>query len=335
MNFCNQCGHELGIGRFCTNCGHPVGQPAIPPVDQPADQPVSRPVDETAERPAVPPVAAPPAPATNPPQDGPTHEGSRFPLFADEVEQAPYDAPPAPVPPPPAWAPPPSPPRSRGGGVLPWVLGALVLVLLLLVGGMLLVRAGNDSQPTSGSPSRQPGPRSTGPGTTQPQTSGKPADIARFLQVEAPRPAAPNQDVDGNLVRYVATNMLDGVPTTCWRTPGDASGKTITFTLPRTTTVSEVGLINGYAKVATDSNGTYDWYRGNRRITAVEWTFDDGTTVRQHLDQTTAMQTVPVDHVVTDTISLRLVSVTPPGTGRASRNYTAISDVDVTGAAAG
>lgn len=333
MNFCNQCGHELGIGRFCTNCGHPVGQPLDQPASPAADT-LDHPVGDTAERPAVTPVTPPPAPT-----------GSRFPLFADEVDEAPgpYDAPysqprttTTPLPPP---LPPPAPTRAsrhgrRRGAVLPWVLGALVLVLLGLVATLLVVR-GHDGQPTTATPPSRHRSPAPGTPTSGPPTSGRPTDLARYLQVEAPRAAAPNQDVHGNLVRYVATNMLDGVAETCWRTPGDASGETIRFTLPQSTVVSEVGLVNGYAKVASGSTGTYDWYRGNRRITAVEWTFDDGTTVRQHLDQTTAMQTVPVDDVVTGSVSLRLLSVTPPGKGRAARDYTAISDVDVTGAAAG
>ncbi len=104
---------------------------------------------------------------------------------------------------------------------------------------------------------------------------------------KAPSTAPPNQDVNGKQVSYDASNMLDGVPTTAWRAPGDATGMALTFTLPEPTELPQVGLINGYAKTSTDASGReFDWYRGNRRVDAVVWVFDDGTKVRQQLDET-------------------------------------------------
>ena len=132
-------------------------------------------------------------------------------------------------------------------------------------------------------------------------------------------------------MRYVATNMVDGVPETTWRTTGDATGSTITFTFDEPTRLSELGLINGYAKVGQDGQGILDWYHGNRRVLAVEWVLDDGTTVSQDLDDTTIVQTVAVKKVETQTVRLRLLEVSPPGKGRASRDYTAISDVRLFG----
>ena len=123
-----------------------------------------------------------------------------------------------------------------------------------------------------------------------------------------PETAPPNQDVNGNQVRYEATNMIDGVPATCWRMPGSGAGEEIVLRLAEPTKVAQVGLINGYAK----SSGDLDWYRGNRRVLAVEWVFDDGTTVSQSLAQTRALQTVAVEPVRTSTIRLRLVRSAPP-----------------------
>ena len=74
--------------------------------------------------------------------------------------------------------------------------------------------------------------------------------------------------------------------------------------------------------------GSVDWYHGNRRIDSVEWVFDDGSTVSQDLGDTTDVQSVDVD-VTTTTITLRLVAVSEPGTGPASRDYTAISDLSL------
>ena len=110
--------------------------------------------------------------------------------------------------------------------------------------------------------------------------------------------------------------------------PGDGAGSEITVTLARRTHLTSVGMVNGYAKTSED--GDLDWYAGNRRVLAVEWVFDDGTTVEQELAETREMQTVDVD-VTTRTVVVRLVVVSPPGSGPAARDYTAISELSLTG----
>jgi hypothetical protein len=146
-----------------------------------------------------------------------------------------------------------------------------------------------------------------------------------------PATAPPNQDVDGHPVTYGAHHLLDRVPETCWRMPGDGTGAEITVTLARPARLRSVGIVNGYAKEAVDAQGdTVDWYHGNRRVLAVEWVFDDGTTASQTLRDTTAVQSVDVD-VTTRTVTLRLLDVSPPGTGPARRDYTAISELTLVG----
>lgn len=314
-----KCGHALGVGRFCVNCGHPVS----------ADPPIG----DTAERPAVPALVTMPAPppVTPPPPPSPPAQ-PRFPLFADEVRPATPSAYPPPVPPPsghrrtdarPAW--------------LPWLVGALAVLLVAVVGTVLLVSAGDDDEPAADAPSSSATPSGSGSptddGTTPSGTPepGEPRDVAATATADVPRTAPPNTDVDGNLVRYEARNLLDGVPTTCWRMPGDGTGETITVTLAEPTTLSEVGIVNGYAKTSDDDGTLLDWYRGNRRVLAVEWTFDDGTVVSQSLAEQRSLQTVEVDDVTTSTVTLRLVTVTAPGKGRSARNYTAVSDLSFVG----
>ena len=115
---------------------------------------------------------------------------------------------------------------------------------------------------------------------------------------------------------------------------GDGTGESITFSFDGPTEMAEVGLVNGYAKTASSASGSYDWYAGNRRTLQVEWTFDDGTVVTQDLRETRAMQTVALDDdVVTEQVTMRLTEVSPPGTGPASRDYTALSEVSLQGAA--
>lgn len=322
MDLCDQCGAELGIGRFCTNCGHPVSAPATPEEWR----------TDTAERPRF--TVPPPAPSSP--------EQPRFPLYADQAEvdaggeSTAFLAPVAES----------EPPRHRGddprGGAdwLPWVVGLLVMVLIAAAGGWLLFSGDDDEPVLTQEPSRS-GDRSPGrdrspaqepsPTEGEPDGSGEVVDLTPSVRVEAPAPAPPSQDSSGNTVRYVATNMLDGLEETTWRMPGDGTGASIAFSLDSPAVLSEVGLINGYAKVGQDAGGLLDWYAGNRRIFEVEWSFDDGTVLTQTLRESAGMQTLALDDVETRSVTLRLLEVSEPGPGRASRDYTAISDVSLVG----
>jgi hypothetical protein len=148
----------------------------------------------------------------------------------------------------------------------------------------------------------------------------------------APAHAPDAVDFAGNHVTYVASNMVDGVIETCWRTPGNASGTVLTFRLDRPTRISKVGMVNGYAKTAFSGGRTYDWYQGDRRILSVDWLFDDGSSVSQTFSDTRAMQTLGVPPVTTSTVRVRITSVSPPGRGPAARDDTAISEVSLVGA---
>lgn len=315
MRYCTRCGHELGEGRFCTNCGEPTAQHAGQPTAQQAEDYTDWRTDTT-ERPVV----LPPPPAAPPPPDPAAPEPTR--------QRRTHST------------------RERRSSPVPvaLLLGLVTLLVFGALGSWLLFGGGDDTAPSADHPRRAPAttpaptptPTSTPtPSETPSDTSDTPTavDLTRELTVEAPKPAPSSTDESGNPVSYSAAQMADGVPETCWRTPGDATGATITLTLPSRSAVSQVGLVNGYAKSARDARGELDWYHGNRRILRVTWAFDDGTTIEQTLDDTTAMQTVKVDGARTRTISMTLDEVSRPGSGRAARNYTAISDVSVVGTA--
>jgi hypothetical protein len=360
VRHCTQCGHVLGLGRFCTNCGHPVAARHADPLSDPLSNPIELATQpeqdepawrtDTAERPprpAAPPPAAPPArptvapaaPPRLPPAVGDAPPPPRFPLFADEVGAA---AAPVPAPAAPAVAAPTQVPaddaeddwdeddwdddwdewdgrRSRAVRVV----GVGFALAVLLVGGWLVGRAlGGDDEPDRDSPSAA----GTDPAAREP------VDHTADATAEAPRTAPATQDVDGNPTSYDASNMLDGVPETAWRVAGDGTGLKLVFTFPERTRISEVGLVNGYAKTATDGAGrTFDWYAGHRRITQVTWNFGVGDVVRQDLEDGRDPQTVEVGPVETRKVVLKIVATTDPGDGPAGRNFTAISDVVLTG----
>jgi hypothetical protein len=230
--------------------------------------------------------------------------------------------------------------RRPGAGLWAGIVG--VLVTVLLVGGFLLLHGGGSdgSLPeAAGEPDRAsggaspPGPSSPGesgsgsPSPSTAQVKGPPSNVAGFAHAAARRHAPPGEDFAGRPVTYVAANMVDGRNDTCWRVQGAATGTVLTFRLDQPTRLTRVGLVNGYAKVAYSHDRSFDWYRGNRRVLAVQWLFDGGRSVIQQLGFDRGMQQVAIKPVTTSVVRLRITSVSAPGKGRAARNDTAISEV--------
>lgn len=84
--------------------------------------------------------------------------------------------------------------------------------------------------------------------------------------------------------------------------------------------LSAIGLVPGYAK--TDPSDGVDRFPQNRRITEVDYRFDDGTRARATFADSRDVQTTPVD-VTTADVTVTILGTTAPG----DRDYTAISDV--------
>ena len=347
---CANCRAEVGDAAYCPQCGHAVLSPqSAPPT--PSGRPDWR--TDTSERPATrAPVEPPPAVIT----PGPP----RYPLYADDTT----DSVEAHVDPDARPAPPPADPtsylddqdldddyeRRMVPAWLPWVLVALMLLLVAVGGIWLLLSADDDdsatespaasvsaSQDTTDEPappssSAAEEPSSSAPPPSETVPAGDPVDVAASATATAPAAAPPNEDAFGNRTTYVAANMLDGRADTCWRMAGDGTGVELTFQLAGPTTMTRVGMINGYAKNAVVGGRNLNWYVGNRRVLSAQWVFDDGTTVDQPLGATKKMQTIDLGGPVTTTVvRLHLVAVSSPGTGRSARDYTAVSEVTLVG----
>ncbi len=331
---CAQCGAPASSGRFCTNCGAPLESATAPPPpaadlgDTASRKPVYVPPDESAYPEPVPerPLFA------EPPHPQPPAEPVERPLFSDTSYARPVYAEP-------------EPPHRGSPGAGLWIGAAAGLVLVLVLGAFLLLRgggSGDDSPSTTPTPlvpkpqhtkSPPPTTATTTPPTTAPTSAPTGLINASLLaKASAPSHAPAGVDFAGQPVTFVAPNMVDGDSETCWRTPGDATGTVLTFQLPEPITISQVGLINGYAKTAFSGGRRYDWYQGDRRVLSVDWVFDDGSTVSQTFAESRGMQGISVPPVKTSTVQVRITSVSAPGTGPASRNDTAVSEVSLVAA---
>jgi hypothetical protein len=309
---CAHCGAALPGGRFCTNCGARVGTVPAGTEGWPAST-------DTAER--------------------------RYDV-APSVATAPGGQPPAVPPIAPAPPEPTRPAYSRPGpGIGLWVaVGAALLVMVLLGGYLLLHGTGGGNATGTATPPIVPKTHHTpasphtsapSPSASSPAPAGAVSDVAGLAQASAPAHAPAAVDFAGRPVTFVAANTVDGVTDTCWRRTGDATGTVLTFRLDQPTRLTRVGLINGYAKIAYDRGRRYDWYLGNRRVLAVDWSFDDGSSVSQTLHTGRTIQQIPIRPVTTRVVRLRITAVSPPGKGRAARNDTAISEVSLIGRTAG
>jgi hypothetical protein len=324
VDTCVRCGADLGVGRFCLNCGHPIGEP--PPAAAPAASVAVDPGPPTAteappEPTAFPVQAADPTPvAPAPAPAGSTWDPAEDLLPYEEVHELHADDP---VP---------------GRAWIFWVLGAVLLVGLVFI--LLEAFATDEDSTTATDPSSSASstPDTSGDGESSepapeetPKGVGKQVNLATRAAVDVPATAPATTDFDGTLVAYEASQMIDGNPSTTWRTAGDASGQVVTITLPEPGVVNRVGIVNGYAKQVAG----VDWYPNNRRILSVTWGFDDGTSVEQTFAERPAMQRLKVPPVETSTVTITITAVTPPGSGNLGRDYTAISEVAVIGRRAG
>lgn len=313
MEACTACGHTPVTGGSCPACGAAAAGAAIP---------------------ARTPGGAPPP--------------ARFPLYADEAA---FDGEPSepdgqtvsPEEPVADDSPEPVPVHGgshaaarTGSDPLLWLVGVGIVLLFAVVGGaLMLLGGGEDEGATALDPettlaeveqsSSTPDSPAPSEDTSEPEGEPTPEGVDRLVpaDVAVPGSASASRDNAGNSVTYEADNLLDEDPRTAWRVAGDATGEVITFRFDDPVTVTDVGLVNGYAK----EDPPNDWYLANRRVLRVEWSFGDDTSVVQDLTEEREVQRMEVEAVETDVVELRLVDVSDPG----SRDYTAISEVSLTG----
>jgi hypothetical protein len=182
-----------------------------------------------------------------------------------------------------------------------WITGSAIAVVAaflmpLLITAILVSSAKpsidyslgtSGSRPYSGTGSGDHG-LSSGPGgygsqylpqttTLEPET---PAGTQSSASASCVSP--PGQDSAGNPFDYGADKAIDNQTDTAWRCGHDGVGQTLTINLSRTTTLTGIGLIPGFAKV-DPYDGTDRFYQ-SRRVSSVQYTLSDGTTINQNFD---------------------------------------------------
>ncbi|HEX9259983.1 MAG TPA: hypothetical protein VF855_10640 [Acidimicrobiales bacterium] len=226
--------------------------------------------------------------------------------------------------------------RPTGVAALAYLVLLGALIVALAAGVTALWKAADDQGKAEAArdgatkPTRSTVPVSvTQPGDTAITASTVPGPVqaVKPVQIVASATAGASRNNCGETVSYDAKNAIDENPATGWRTRGDGTGETLTLTLPGPTRLTEVGLLPGYAKFDPCSN--VDRFPQLRRVTKVRWTFDGGVSVDQQFADKAEIQVVPVD-VATTTVIIEVMGTT----GKATIDYTPISEIKLTGRSA-
>jgi hypothetical protein len=219
----------------------------------------------------------------------------------------------------PSGQPVPAPPSGRNPVII------MIVILLCLTAGAvagiaLLLRP--DSRPAASGSAEPSGKKAAAPAPSSP---GQVAS-ATPTQVKVGCQAPQTTDDAGNPVYYVPEQMFDGKMNTAWRCNGNGIGQVVTFEFPAGTSIVEVGLMNGYAKVDPASGAKR--YGEYRRITEATWTFANGTSLQQSLeDGVKTVQKLSIPSQPGDQVTLSIEASTGPGSNARGRDAVLISEV--------
>ncbi len=215
--------------------------------------------------------------------------------------------------------------------------GRLVAALaLVLVGGgvaawMVLTHA-TDS-PASLRDVTSPGQPQATAAVPDPRDPAQAAPVSSKIASASPScESGSSTDADNRTVTYEAGKAIDGLPDTAWRCPGDGVGQRLMISFQGKVTLTSIGIVPGYAK--TDPTDRADRYLQNRRISAVSYTFDDGSTFPQSFDtdaRNRSVQTISLPNVSTSHVIITILSsvVGEAAGNHLARDHIAISEVTV------
>jgi hypothetical protein len=248
----------------------------------------------------------------------------------------------APTAPHPVDARPPTAPLPVGTGPAPGhrtrsvviAVSAAVVLVALVVGGFFWVR----SRVSSGAPQEAAAttaPAKLGEGRSASAPAGLPEAVQPATAL-AQCVSQPSKDAGGNPTSYEPAQAVDARPDTAWRCDGDGVGQTLEIRFRAPHDVDTIGMIPGLAK--TDPYDGTDRYAQDRRIAAVQYAFDDGTTAVQRFDTdpgNRSLQSMQVPRVRTEHVYITILASVPGSQvgGQPAVDKVAVSEVAFSGPA--
>lgn len=215
-------------------------------------------------------------------------------------------------------------PTSRRRSFPVWILVVAAALVVGLVLGTFLTESsdGFDGVPAP----------ATDPSSVAADSASAPRrmDVKALTGLRATASCISDPALDSNhkVIRYDADNLVDNKPQTAWRCNGSAQGQQITVSVPKSTRIVGVGMINGYAKKEED----VDLYPQYRRVRSVRWSLPDGTWfIQDFTDDDESPQTLMIaPHKVSGDVVVTIISTTEPGRrGEPTRDSLLISEVQL------
>lgn len=119
-----------------------------------------------------------------------------------------------------------------------------------------------------------------------------------------------------------ASALIDQSPSSIWRCHGEGVGERAEFEFDQPVNLAGVRLINGNTEWTNR-------YEAERRVTAIRWTFEDGSYFTQGLaPNEAAPQEVRFPEITTSTIAMEVLAVTEPGEDSSMANAVSISSLE-------
>ncbi|MCA1672871.1 MAG: discoidin domain-containing protein [Actinobacteria bacterium] len=204
--------------------------------------------------------------------------------------------------------------------------GGAVLVFVAVFAAFVLFPAGSFIPPNGATVTATPRVSALGQSDSPRSASASSGTASASASCVSPS----GNDAGGTTVTYGSEKAIDGLLDTAWRCVGDGVGQRLEISFPDRITLTSIGIVPGYAK--TDPYDGTDRYAQNRRISAVHYTFDDGSTVSQSFNISASyrsIQTLALPNVSTSHVTITILSSVSGETtgGQQPRDNVAISEV--------
>lgn len=226
-------------------------------------------------------------------------------------------------------------PQNQGRAIAIGVLGAICLSIGIAI--LVFTVTSNPSKAVSASSGiassgpASPPATSASPATATPTAASSPSATAspsatlgsaagadRQLRPESAVASAEKEALSltctGQRVTYTASQLVDGDLSTGWGVAGDGANQSVTVRLAKPVRLHTIGITPGYLRTGprVDSGCLpVSAFPHNRQLTAVRYTFDDGSSVVQTPPAQPVMQLIAVN-AQTRSVTVTILSTSRP-----------------------